>query len=338
MRCMTLADKLVAAGAGVSFICRKCNGAMLDVIAARGYSSDLIDESVSSSESDAVETERILRERYPDGIDWLVVDHYGLDARWETLVRSVSRNVMVIDDLANRSHDCDLLLDQNFYADLGSRYVGLVPDSARCLLGPAHVLLRPEFVAARKGMRRRSGRVRKVLVFFGSTDPTNQTLHALHGIDLLRLPDVRVDVVVGNANPHREQVRDFCEIHRWASFHCQVTNMAELIAAADLGIGAGGAAMWERCVLGLPTLTVVFADNQFQTTHDVAATGAIAYLGWAGNLSAADYADAIRMYLDRPDDLASISTAALRLIDASGNGAESVISAMTEIVNSKVNE
>ena len=112
--------------------------------------------------------------------------------------------------------------------------------------------------------------------------------------------------------------------------------MAELIAAADLGVGAGGAAMWERCALGLPTLKVVFVDNQLQTTQDVATTGAIAYLGWASNLSSADYAAAIRGLLDRPDELVSISTEALKLIDASNDGAELVIRAMNEITNARL--
>ena len=42
----------------------------------------------------------------------------------------------------------------------------------------------------------------------------------------------------------------------------QVSNMAELIAAADLSLCAGGATMWERYFLGLPSITVIFADNQ----------------------------------------------------------------------------
>lgn len=338
MRCLTLADQLVAGGARVWLICRELPGAMVDAVRRYGHSCLLLRTDGYGADIDAAASLGVIcnEDDISGGVDWLIVDHYSLDAKWETLMRTAARKIMVIDDLANRPHDCDLLLDQNFYAGFESRYVGLVPDTARCLLGPAYVLLRPEFSKARKTLRRRDETVRRVLVFFGGSDSTNQTRRVLDGIDALQRHDIGVDVVVGSANPHREEVRAFCDSRPWASFHCQISNMAELIAAADLGIGAGGAAMWERCALGLPTLTVVFADNQVRTTQDVARTGAVAYLGWANDLSAAAYADAIREILDRPDDLASMSTKALELIDASNDGVKSVIRAMNEITNAKV--
>lgn len=326
MRCLTLADQLVATGASISFLCRALPGAMSDEIRRRGHACLLF----GVDKDDPATSLELIGEA-----DWLIVDHYDLDAKWERLMRPVARKIMVIDDLANRPHDCDLLLDQNFYDGYESRYDGLVSDSTRCLLGPTYVLLRPEFSRARKTLRQRDGTVGRILVFFGGSDPTNQTLCALEGIDALKRPEILVDVVVGSANPHRDEVHAFCDSTPWANFHCQISNMAELIAAADLGIGAGGAAMWERCALGLPTLTVTFADNQLWTTQDVAKTGAIAYLGRFSDLSAADYAEAIRACLDRPEDLLSLSAKALGLIDASNHGVEAVIRAMNEITNEK---
>lgn len=330
MRCLTLADQLLAGGASISFLCRALPGAMSDTIRQRGHSCLLLSMDKEDAETDAATSLAVIGEA-----DWLIVDHYGLDAKWETLMRPAVRKILVIDDLANRPHDCDLLLDQNFYDGFASRYNGLVSDATRRLLGPTYVLLRPEFSSARNTLRQRDGTIGRILVFFGGSDPTNQTLRALEVIDALQRPDILVDAVVGSANPHRDGVRAFCDAKPWANFHCQISNMAELIAAADLGIGAGGAAMWERCALGLPTLTVTFADNQLRTTQDVAKTGAIAYLGWSSDLSAADYAESIRAFLDRPDDLLFISTKALGLIDASNNGVEAVIRAMNDITNAK---
>lgn len=331
MRCLTLADALKPSNIEVVFVCKKSPGSMEELIESRGFDCMSIGSSPERGiEGDASETAAALNRRFPNGVDWVVVDHYGLDIQWEKRMRPFARHLLVIDDLANRPHDCDLLLDQNFYAGLESRYVDLVPNTTRCLLGPAYVLLRPEFAQAGKMSRRRDGHVGRILVFFGGSDPTNQTLYALEGIDALQRPDIRVDVVVGSANPHWESVKAYCDLRSWASFHRQISNMAELISAADLGIGAGGAAMWERCVLGLPTLTVVFADNQVQTTEDVARTGAIVYLGWANDLTGKEYADAISRFLDRPDDLVTVSTKALELMDASNDGAEAVVRAMNE--------
>jgi len=330
MRCLTLANQLAAGGARVSFMSREVPGVMIDAIQRYGHSCLLLRADKDNAETDVPALLQTIGR-----VDWLIVDHYGLDSKWEARMRPLVRKIMVIDDLANRPHDCDLLLDQNFYYGYESRYDGLVSDATRRLLGPTYVLLRPEFSSARGALRQRDGIIRRILVFFGGSDPSNQTLSALEGIDALQRPDILVDAVVGTANPHWDEVRTFCDSRPWVNFHYQISNMAEFIAAADLGVGAGGAAMWERCALGLPTLTVTFADNQVRTTQDVSKAGAIAYLGWSSDLSSADYTNAILALLDRPDDLLCISAKALELIDASNNGVDSVIRAMNEITKKK---
>lgn len=315
MRCLTLADQLAAHGADIVFACRDLEGAMHGLVAERGYSvANLRVAATSSQESDAAATAYAIREHFLREADWLVVDNYELDACWENAMRSHTRHILVVDDLANRLHDCDLLLDQNYYRDLASRYDGLLPDHTRCLLGPEYVLLRSEFNEARRNLRQRDGTVHRILVFFGGSDPLNLTGKVLQAIEHLQPSSLQVDVVVGGANPHQEDIRKFCEKHTWASYRHQISNMAELIAAADLGLGAGGASMWERCALGLPTLTVVFAENQLHTTKDVAETGAILYLGEADSLSIDDFSSAIQGLLDNPGRLAAISEAALDLV------------------------
>ena len=331
MRCLTLADALASRQIEIAFAGRISPASLAQSILRKGYRFVSIDEPTDGVLLDAKATQQAISETLQGRVSWIVVDHYGLDAQWERLVRPVAARIMVIDDLANRQHDCDLLLDQNFYVELEKRYLGLVPDTARCLLGPDYVLLRPEFAEARQRLRHRDGSVQRLVVFFGGSDPTNQTQQALEGIQALGRPDISVDVIVGGANPFRNEIEAFCASRSWATYHCQISNMAELIAAADLGIGAGGAAMWERCALGLPTLTVVFADNQVRTTEDVAKTGAIVYLGWADKLSSSDYAAAIGSCLLRPEELTSISDRALALIGVSNNGAESIVRAMAEL-------
>jgi UDP-2,4-diacetamido-2,4,6-trideoxy-beta-L-altropyranose hydrolase len=277
---------------------------------------------------DAEETIKAAGELFPEGVDWLVVDHYKLDVIWERMLRPYARKLVVIDDLADRYHDCDLLLDQNYYRDLGRRYQGLVPEECVTLLGPSYVLLRPEFANARQRLRTRNGSVRRILIFFGGSDPTNQTQKAVEALRLLERHDIEVDVVVGSANPNRNAIQALCAGIPNVVFHCQVSNMAELILDADLGIGAGGAAMWERCCLGLPTITVVFAANQERTTEDVAEIGAIEYLGWSDQLLPEDYARAItRMYGDSQRAM-QISNAALRVLQP---GATSLASVMGQL-------
>jgi len=348
MRCLTLADALKANGAECVFVCRQHVGNLLSTIKECGYSAlvlplpqETVDDVLADRyelwlgadwRTDAAETFKLLMQ---DPVDWLVVDHYALDIKWEKRLRAVCNKLMVIDDLANRLHDCDLLLDQNYYKNAAVRYDALVPEAAMLLLGPDYMLLRPEFYEARGILRERNGEVRRILVFFGGGDPTNQTLSALEGIGSLGCQNIYVDVVVGSANPFKHEIYSFCENTKWANYHYQVSNMAELISSADIGIGAGGSAMWERCALGLPTLTVVFAENQVKATEDVAKTGAIIYIGSVNDLTSNDYAQAVQKLLNSPEDILSISNNAVGLIDMNCSGATKVLNSMSVIENSR---
>ena len=328
MRCLTLADQLAGKGADVAFVCRDLPGGMFDLLQARGYRGarfSLAEDGDGFQQADAEATIRAAQGLFPDGLDWLVVDQYQLDVAWEKLLRAYARKLMVIDDLANRRHDCDLLLDQNYYRDLDRRYRDLVPEQCVTLLGPAHVLLRPEFAEARQRQSTKDGTVKRILVFFGSSDPANQTQRVVEALKQLDRSDIKEDVVVGQANPFRQSVQAFCNDLPNVRFHCQISNMAELIQNADLGIGAGGAAMWERCCLGLPTITVVFAANQVRTTEDVAEIGAIEYLGCADLFVPADYVRAIARMLDNPQLTKQIGDAALRVVQMGGPPAAEVM-------------
>lgn len=336
MRCLTLAEQLRSAGADVGFACREEAGNMNALLAANGYKTFCLSVGCGNDgqEHDADETRSAASELFPSGVDWLVVDHYQLGSSWERRMRCHASRIMAIDDLADRHHDCDLLLDQNFYANQGERYTGLLPTECTALLGPSYVLFRSEFATARDSLRSRTGVVKRILVFFGGSDPTNQTGNVLEALMEMKLPGVEVDVVVGYSNPNRTRIQEMCARLPGATYHCQVSNMAELIAHSDLGVGAGGSGMWERCYLGLPTVTVVFAENQVRTTEDVAAEGAIRYLGWSDQLSVTDYAFAIQDVISDPQRLLDIEHAALRLM---GQQRKSVIDVMFGIHDNNTN-
>lgn len=315
MRCLTLAGQLSSVGAIVKFVCKNLPGAMFTTIELNGYQYKKIagDELNQSQQFDAEQTIKVISELFPEGFDWLVVDHYSLDALWESQLRQHVKKIMVIDDLANRRHDCDLLLDQNYYRNYETRYSGLVSSECLTFLGPSFVLFRPEFYVVKEINRVRDGSIRRILVFFGASDATNQTHKVIESIPLLKRPDIDFDIVVGASNPNKKSIEQLCEELPNVTFYCQVTNMAEMMLNADLAIGAGGAAMWERCFLGLPAITVVFASNQEQTTKDVVALGAIDYLGWSGNLTTINYANAINRMLDSPEDVRKMSGNAMSI-------------------------
>ena len=278
MRCLALADELRGGGAVVVFVCREFDGNLCAYIEEKGYVvhrlpvSNEQEHNIKSGlkhaawlgadwQTDARQVEEIIKDL---GIspDWLVVDHYALDERWEGFLRPYVKKIMVIDDIADRTHDCDLLLDQNFYENLENRYDCLVPSSCRKLLGPKYALLRPEFREARKNLRKRDGHVKRIMIFFGGSDPTNETTRALEALRMLNRPDIAVDLVVGSANPNKEKINELCAAMTNVTYYCQISNMAKLMADADLFIGSGGSTTWEKCCLGLPSLIISTAMNQ----------------------------------------------------------------------------
>jgi len=326
MRCLTLADELKKQGAQIRFISRNLPAHLSDMLNEKGMeyvplnmdvAQEPNDELAHSSwlgTSQAQDAQATIQAMAAHVWDWVVVDHYALDVRWESAVRASAKQLMVIDDLADRPHNCDILLDQNFYHDQKQRYKGLIPEQCLTLLGPAYVLLRPEFAEAKQQLKGRDGTIERILVFFGGNDPTNETVKVLVALQRFNRTQISVDVVVGLTNTNRIVIQKLCEELPNATYHCNVSNMAELILNADLGIGAGGSAMWERCYLGLPTITVVSAANQVRTTEDVADIGAIGYLGWSDALEPIDYVRAISELLANPQRVKQISDVALGVL------------------------
>lgn len=337
MRCLTLADEVKQRGSRIRFVSRHMPEHLCDMLAAKGHEFMLLSSSPkaaisdglshadwlgTSQHADAQDTIQVLADQT---WDWLVVDHYGLDATWERLLRPKVGRIFVIDDLANRPHDCDLLLDQNLYADMESRYTGLLPHHARQLLGPRFAMLRPEFRKARESLRERDGTIRRILVFFGGVETTNETTKAIESLLALSRPDIEVDVVMGRSNSHLNQITRLCATTQNFHFHCQVTNMAELMASADLAIGGGGTTTWERCYLGLPTIVLVIADNQCQMCHDLAATGTIVNLGDAGSVSVEKLLDALSKLIANKERRMELSRRSLRMMSDAGESVASIL-------------
>lgn len=329
MRCLTLAEALKKQGAQICFVSRGLPAHLRDMLTSKGMQLASLDGETSavidgdlahaqwlgtSQTKDAQATIKALTDQQ---WDWIIVDHYALDARWESALRAVAKQIMVIDDIADRQHDCDVLLDQNYYVDMQARYEGKVPAHCRQLLGPRYALLRDEFRKLREHVKPRTGAVKKVLVFFGGVDADNYTGLAIQALAALANQSLHVDVVIGAQHPCREQIQQACAAQGYVC-HVQTTRMAELMAEADLAIGAGGSATWERCCLGLPALLVALADNQVDIAKALDSIGACVYLGTAEAADSLTIQRTITSLSGRREQLEMISNHACSLVDGMG--------------------
>lgn len=293
MRCLTLADALRAQGGRCGFVCREHSGNLIDVIRARGHEAHalplLSDAGRDCGAGDyaswlgadwAADAQQTAAAVGAATVDWLVVDHYALDARWERLAGAVSRHVMVFDDLADRLHDCELLLDQNLNRRADD-YAGLVPAGSDVLAGPRYALLRPDFSALREYSftRRTQARMDRLLIGMGGIDRDNATGQVLDALMHHPLPvGSRITVVMGASAPWLPEVRAQARQMQAVEVLVDVRDMAQLMADSDLAIGAAGTSAWERCCLGLPTLTMVLADNQRGGALALSEAGAVSLL------------------------------------------------------------
>jgi UDP-2,4-diacetamido-2,4,6-trideoxy-beta-L-altropyranose hydrolase len=323
-RCANLADVLAARGAEIRFLARTLPAHCQARLQSRGFRLHSLPAAPGSPpETDGAQARAALEDAAP--VDWLVVDQYGIDARWERAMRTAARRILVLDDLADRAHDCDVLLDQNIQG-ARERYTGLVSPSCVQLLGPRHALLAPEFARLRAGARQRDGQVRRLVVCFGGADPAGHTRAAIDALAPLAGRLERVDVVAGAANPDRDRVAEAVATLPNALFHGATGDLAALLDAADLAIGAGGTMNWERACLGLPTLAFGIADNQRPVLTSLIEAGCVI------GVAAMPIPDVRRMsawlacVIDNPALLLGLSRRSAALVD--GRGAERVADAL----------
>jgi len=326
MRCLTLADALSELGSKVVFICKDHDSNLIHKITNFGY--EVKELSVSSSndansqlahaewlggtqEDDAEKTIAAIKSI---DVDWMIVDHYAIDESWHKKIRPYANRIFVIDDLGDRKHDCDILMDQNLGATF-EKYKDMVPKDCEFLLGTKYALLRPEFTQWRDTSlerRRHVAEPKNILVSLGGVDPQNITTDVINELSkLCALVDVEVNVVLGGQSPHINAVENAakkasCKIN----VHVDSMRMAELMSQADLAIGASGSSSWERCALGLPTISYVIAENQKSIAEELTKNGASIMV-----MSTRDLSDAVA---EIKKSLDSFSLAAAGLVDAMG--------------------
>ena len=342
MRCLTLADALRKQGAECVFVCRLHVGTLMSQITQRGHrglslpalTTDVyIGNGLPSHtywlgtdwQADARDTQATIE---AEQLDWLVIDHYALDYRWEQSLRPYCKRMMVIDDLADRSQVCDVLLDQNL-GRVEDDYLGLIPQDCKCLIGPKYALLRPEFAEQRSESlkRRKPAQLKHILISMGGIDKDNITCHVLNSLSSFKLTqDMRITVVMGLQAPWLLSVQQkAASMAIRTQVLAGVNDMAKLMKESDLMICAAGGTSWERCCLGVPGIQLVLAENQVGIATALARAG-------AAITANRDTLSAVLSHLstseDAKRDLLAMTHAARSIVD--GFGARYVVNVLVE--------
>lgn len=342
MRCMTLANALRRDGADVSFVARAMPDRLRDRLAQQGHSLHMLPQALSQSDnrlshagwlgaSQAEDAAQTLAALQGSPIDWLVVDHYAIDHEWQSALRDKACRIMAVDDLADRRHDCDLLLDQNLIQNFESRYVDLVPGHAATLLGPRYALLQEGYAEMHETAGRRE-RVGRILVFFGDADRTGLTAQVIQAVSALAAPGCAVDVVVGGAGAHRDEVLAAVASADGVTVHDPLPSLAPLMQRADLAIGGAGATSWERLCLRLPALVVTLAENQRPIASELHRRSLARWLGDSDTLDSETLHRKLADVVSQPLDWFAFEDAS----QVDGRGVARVVEEMATIAAGKV--
>ena len=295
VRCLVLAEALRSQGAEVCFICRDHPGNLVALIQGKGIDVLVLPRGRPVNGSHATTP----RSRYARWLgasqhedaefaidfltgwkpDWIVVDHYGLDRIWEGLLRSTAARMLVLDDLADRPHDCDILVDAGRMQNARATYAQYLPEHAVLLTGLNYCLLHPRYAKHRMALQRNFESVRRVLLYFGASDPTEQTGRWLGAIRTIPHRQWDLDLVIGRSDPRSNEHRETARTMERVTIHENLPDLAALICDADLGVGAAGGTSFERCCLGLPSISVITADNQRPAANFLAGRRAHFLLG-----------------------------------------------------------
>lgn len=308
MRCLTLAKALRDMG-DVTFICSDAEGNLNAHIRDEGFEVLELKAHYTNAKTHAMQTLALL----PCTADVMVIDHYESEFEYESALREKARAIMVIDDLANRPHDCDIVLDGNLLPGFEQRYDNLIPPNCEKLLGPEFTLLREEFYHTQADRR-----PYHMLICFGGTDSANLTLAAIDALEQCKDLPLSADIVISAHHPHTVQIKERVARISDCQLHTNSQNMATLMQRASLMVGAGGSMHWERCMSQLPSLVVTVADNQVETTSYLHDLGICKWLGHASNDTPDIIAENIREFITSPEKQIDMAKKARQVIPANG--------------------
>lgn len=248
--------------------------------------------------------------------DWLIIDHYGIDEKWEIQFKDIIKRIMVIDDLANRKHHADILLDQNPYLNANKRYDNLVDNDCLHLIGPSYALLRDEFRITPKCMIKDN--VENILISFGGVDFNNTTTNVLNALKDEKYRDININVVMGNSCKHKEDVKKLCSDRLNFIYHEQISYMAKLMSDVDLFIGAGGSTSLERMAMGLPSIVFSIANNQTKICEDLASQNLVKYAGLAENFDINEFENLLDLSIKDFSWRKFVNSESVKLVDGRG--------------------
>lgn len=322
MRCLALAQGWRSHGRQAVFVSACSGRALRNRLLRDGFGMVPVERSYPDP-ADWEVTGRTIAARQPA---WTVLDGYHFDAAYQRRIRQAGSRLVVIDDTARQDHyHTDVLLNQN----LGAGQLCYFHEPyTTLLLGSQYALLRAEFLIWQGWRREFRPTASRILVTLGGSDPSNHTAKVIRALQGLQLDGLEATVAVGAGNPNLGSLQKAVSGLASVRLVRNATDMARLMAWADIAVTAGGTTCYELAFMGLPSVILILAENQMENASELDRRGVAMSLGWSSNVSETRLAQALQaLALDRARREA-MGDAGQSLVD--GEGADRVLSSMIE--------
>ena len=328
-RCYALAQAIKGCGFQSIFV-GNVNGILLEeMLEKENFQFWRWQEELSELKTDAEETIKIIES---ENIISVIVDNKKLDFRWERMIRPRVRTLAAIDDTPSRKYDLDVLVSPNMYLEGARPFSGLVPEGCEVFLGPSSLPLRSEFNTQHK-LRDQDRPTKRIGSFFGGADPRNQSGMIL---ELARLPEfshLEFDVVSGPLNPMNVEMFKTASKLSNVRFRTDISDMASFWTEIDVAFGSYGVSTWERCALGVATISTVQSEEQVFVSEELARLGAVFNLGKIEDIQLLDYCQALRLLLSDNHLVQTIRRNASLVMSRKENSAARLLETLTQTLN-----
>lgn len=312
MRCLSVADALLKRGEEVLFV--TADDTPVPLLTKKGIPCRVLHTDYADMEAELPKLWDVLNElsqrvESPEAAlaqknTSILVDSYYVTEKYLAALKKRITTIYM-DDIYAFSYPVDMLINYNIYGV----EMGYEKDAAfantKLLLGTEYVPLREEFSAGAGYVQSRKelslgaenmtsaedrmlqtaeqGRTAAdggILITTGGSDSFNlagQLLTEAMKYDALKTKEYHV--VSGSLNPHIGELQALAQEHGNIHIHCNVTNMAELMAESKVALSAGGSTLYELCAMGVPVIAFSFAENQERLVQTFVKRGIAQYGG-----------------------------------------------------------
>lgn len=281
MRCLTIGEELTALGQKeeLLFVCADAQSA--ELVRQHRKNAAVLGTDYRDMESELPIWEKNLPvwmegQEKPTGARGgrpvILVDSYYVTGRYLEGLRRFGF-VALMDDMGQKSWPADAVINYNAPAEVEGYRRLYGGTGTELLIGSAYAPLRRQFWQQRYEVRRKA---ETVLITTGGGDAENiagKILHTLYDEAL------QFHLVAGQFNPHFQALKRLEDTHENIRIHSNVTDMAGLMAAADIAVTAGGSTVYELAALGVPFICFSYAENQEPLTEYIGANGIAGYAG-----------------------------------------------------------